>query len=118
MSKFWGMELSLDLYNCSSEKIRSAKYIRTFAIEICKVIDAKRYGEPIVVRFGEDPRVCGYSLVQLIETSLVSGHFAEETNTAYINVFSCKEFDHHVVEDFCKHYFEAESVQPLVNYRI
>lgn len=118
MADFWGMELSIDLYHCNPDTIRSAEKIKEFAVQLCDLIKVKRFGEPIIVDFGEDPRVSGYSLCQLIETSLVSGHFANQTNAAYINVFSCKEFDHHVVEDFCKTFFEAKEVQPMVNYRM
>ncbi len=47
----------------------------------------KRYGEPKAVWFDADPKVCVYSLTQSIKTSLISGHFAEDTDRAFINVF-------------------------------
>jgi hypothetical protein len=37
--------------------------------------------------------------VQLIETSLISAHFANLTNTVYLDVFSCKPYDPEVVEE-------------------
>lgn len=117
MSNYWGMELSLDLYGCNPETIRSKEKLAQFVTELCDLIKVRRFGEATIVNFGEDERIAGFSLVQLIETSLVSGHFANQTNTAYINVFSCKDFDHQIVEDYCVKFFEAESAQPLVNYR-
>ncbi|HOQ26979.1 MAG TPA: S-adenosylmethionine decarboxylase, partial [Methanomassiliicoccaceae archaeon] len=81
----WGLLTSVDLHDCDPEKIRDGDYIRKFSVDLCDHIDMKRYGEPIVVRFGADPRVQGYSLAQLIETSLISGHFAEDTNRAFID---------------------------------
>jgi hypothetical protein len=103
------LALAVDLEGCNPEAIRSRSGIARFARELCDLIEVKRYGPPRVVRFGEDPRVCGYSLVQLIETSLVSGHFAEATNAAYIDVFSCKPFAPHGVADFCGRWFEAST---------
>ena len=41
-------------------------------------------------------------MVQLIETSLISGHFANDTNSAYLDIFSCKGYDPAVVEEFSK----------------
>jgi S-adenosylmethionine/arginine decarboxylase-like enzyme len=68
----------------------------------------KRFGEPVVVRFGEDPKVSGYSLAQLIETSLISGHFAETDNSVYIDIFSCKYYDQEKAVEFTKNFFKAE----------
>jgi S-adenosylmethionine/arginine decarboxylase-like enzyme len=113
----WGMEVSVDLNDCDSEIIRDADLIKEFLIQLCDLINMKRFKDPIIVRFGDDPRVCGYSALQLIETSLVSGHFAETSNAAYINVFSCKEFDPEQVEEFCEAFFKAKEVHSVVNYR-
>ena len=52
-------------------------------------------------------RVAGYSMVQLISTSLISGHFANDTNNAYLDIFSCKGYDPAVVEAFSKEFFGA-----------
>ena len=62
------------------------------SIDLAKEINMKRYGEPYVVFFGDEPKVQGYSLCQLIETSMISGHFAEDTDRCFIDVFSCREF--------------------------
>jgi hypothetical protein len=103
----WGLALTVDLEGCSPTAIRSRSGIARFAELLCDLIEVKRYGPATVVRFGEDPRVCGYSLVQLIETSLVSGHFAEATNAAYIDVFSCKPFAPRAAALFCERWFGA-----------
>jgi hypothetical protein len=42
---------------------------------------------------------------------LISGHFANLTNNAYIDVFSCKPYDPHRVGDFSRKYFEAQSIE-------
>lgn len=52
----------------------------------------KRHGECHAIHFGEG-RVAGYSMIQLIETSLISAHFADRTNAAYLDIFSGKPYD-------------------------
>lgn len=101
----WGIASSVDIYQCDPEKIRDAEAIRTFAAELCRLIEMKRFGETQVVHFGEDERVAGFSMVQLIETSLISAHFANLTNTVYLDVFSCKPYDPEIVQTFAQAYF-------------
>lgn len=116
--KYWGMELQLDLYKCDPDIIKSKYWIRKFSEQLCDGIKVTRYGKPIIVNFGEDPRVVGYSLAQLIETSLVSGHFVNKTNTVYLNIFSCKKFDAKKALKFSKAFFKAKKVRSRVTYRI
>jgi hypothetical protein len=58
----WGVSASFDIYNCEPAKIRSADKIREFVVELCDLIDMKRFGETTVVHFGEDERVAGFSM--------------------------------------------------------
>lgn len=104
----WGLLSSIDLYNCNSETIRDAEKIKQFVIELCDLIQMKRFGDTLVVHFGEDEKVAGYSMTQLIETSLISAHFANQTNTTYLDVFSCKIYDPNVVAEFSKSFFQAD----------
>lgn len=104
----WGVLTSLDLYNCNPDYIRDADKIKQYVIELCDLIEMRRFGECMVVHFGEDERVAGYSMVQLIETSLISGHFANQSNAVYIDVFSCKPYDSKQVAEFTQRYFQSE----------
>jgi len=72
---------------CDPASIRDPEKIRRFIIELCDLIDMHRFGEPQIIHFGPNERVAGFSMTQLIETSLVSGHFANETNAAYLDIF-------------------------------
>jgi S-adenosylmethionine/arginine decarboxylase-like enzyme len=56
-------------------------------------------------------------MTQFIETSLVSGHFANETNTAYLDVFSCKEYPPERTAEFCRRFFGARSMSHTVIFR-
>jgi S-adenosylmethionine/arginine decarboxylase-like enzyme len=103
----WGWHLVLNLYDCSNEKIQSADVIYQFVVDLCELIQMRRFGEPTIVNFGDDPRVAGYSLVQLIETSNICAHFANESSAVYLDIFSCKKFDPEVAAQFCIEVFEA-----------
>ncbi len=103
----WGLYTSVDIHNCEGSIIRDADMIRQFVVQLCDLIEMKRYGETQVVHFGEDERVAGYSMIQLIETSLISGHFANLTNTSYIDIFSCKYYDPEVVAHFSLSFFKG-----------
>ncbi len=115
--KQWGLLCSIDLGECDHEKISSKEYITQFAIDLAKEIDMKRYGEPYVVFFGDEPKVQGYSMVQLIETSCLSGHFAEDTDRAFIDVFSCKEFPPKKTAEYVQKYFGAKKMEYSVSFR-
>lgn len=104
----WGILTSLDLHKCNPDFIRDAEKIKEFVVKLCELIEMKRFGECLVVNFGEDERVAGYSMTQLIETSLISGHFANQTNNVYLDIFSCKYYDPEEAAKFSRDFFEAE----------
>ena len=107
----WGLSTSVDLYGCNPETIRDAGAIKRYVDELCELIEMKQFGETQIVNFGEDEKVAGFSMVQLIETSLVSGHFTNKTNNAYIDIFSCKYYEPSVAVEFTKKFFEAKEVK-------
>jgi S-adenosylmethionine/arginine decarboxylase-like enzyme len=100
----WGYHLMLDCSRCLPYTIRNKNNIIHFAKHLVRAIDMVPYGEPQVVHFGSGDK-SGFTLVQLIETSNITGHFVEETNDAYIDVFSCKPFTPHIVEGLAHTYF-------------
>jgi S-adenosylmethionine/arginine decarboxylase-like enzyme len=114
----WGILSCIDLYDCNPETIRDAAKIKQFVAELCVLIDMKRFGETTVVNFGQDEKVAGFSMTQLIETSLISAHFANLTNTTYLDVFSCKWYDSEKAADFAKNFFGAKKVNlQVINRR-
>ena len=113
----WGISTMIDLKDCNPETIRDKEKLTKFVIELCNLIKVSRYGEPQIIKFGNNPKVTGYSVTQLIETSLVSGHFAEENNSAYIDIFSCKEYPPFEAAEFVKNFFEAKNMQVEVKLR-
>jgi len=116
--KIYGKELILDLYDCDPKIIRSKKKILEYSNKICDLIKVKKYGKPIVERFAlHCDYAAGYSLVQLIESSSITGHFSELWNRAFINIFSCKSFNHKIAINFTKKFFGAKKVKSQILIR-
>ena len=113
----WGISTCIDLYKCDPEILRNEFKIRDYVKNLCDLIDMKRFGDTQVVNFGEDPRVSGYSMTQLISTSLISGHFANESNSVYIDIFSCKWYDQEKAVEFTKDFFKSNRVDYSINLR-
>lgn len=106
--KAWGLSTAIDLHNCDPDLIKNMEAIRDFTAKLCKIIDAKPWGPCQIHNFGNSPDVFGYSMVQLVETSLVSGHFANKTNRIFLDIFSCKYYDPTKAVDFSKNFFKAK----------
>lgn len=108
-NEIFGYELILDLYQCDPESMRSNKNLREFVDKLCKILKMKKYGKTFTPYFGlNDIQTAGYSLLQFIETSSITGHFSENFNKAYINIFSCKEFNYKKAEEFTVDFFGAK----------
>ncbi len=116
-SNAWGLLTSVDVYNCDPDILRDDKKIRNFVLDLCDKIEMKRYGDCVVVDFGEDEKVSGFSMTQLIESSLVSGHFANATNTAYLDVFSCKFFEPRDIAELAISFFRGRHYKMQVALR-
>lgn len=116
----YGMELVMDLYGCDLKKISDGEHIKKYLIELIdNVIEMKRFGDMWVEHFGhENPITAGYSMLQMIETSCVTGHFSEHKKSAYINVFSCKWFDMEAAAEFTKKWFGAKEINRRLLDRI
>ena len=114
----WGKHLILDMKNCSKASITNKNTIKQFCDELVSEIKMKPYGKPIIKHFAtHSPGSSGFSLVQLIETSNICGHFAEMSGDAYIDIFSCKDFSEKVAIKICKKYFSPESIKNTTLYR-
>ena len=115
--EIWGLLTSMDVEGCDPALIRSAEAIREYTFRLCQLIKMRPFGECHVVHFGEQEKVAGFSMFQLIETSNISGHFANATNTAYIDIFSCRMYDPQVAVEFTKEFFKGTSYRVHVTER-
>ncbi len=106
-TEYWGVSTCINLYECDLALMQNADSIRKFVVELCDRIKMRRYGETQVVFFGDEPRVQGFSMTQLIETSLISAHFADASRAIYLDVFSCAPYDAEETTKFAAEYFKA-----------
>lgn len=107
----WGQHLVLDLAGCPRDHLTDAEHLRAWVAALVDVIKMKAYGEPTIEHFATHSfESAGYTLVQLIETSNICAHFAENLGQAYIDIFSCRTFDSRAAENVCRKYFAPQTV--------
>lgn len=110
--QIYGYELILDLAGCDKKVLKSRKKLNEYSDKLCKLIKMKKYGKALIPYFGQKEAFTkGYSLVQLIETSSITGHFSEYWGKAYINIFSCKKYDHVLAKKFTCEFFGAKKIK-------
>jgi len=108
----WGQHLILDLAGCPRALLIDADHLRTWVKDLIVTIKMKAYGEPQIEHFATHSfDAAGFTLLQLIETSNICAHFAENLGQVYIDIFSCKSFDNDAAVAVCRKYFEPEVVE-------
>lgn len=101
----------LDCSGCDIESVASRDNIYNFIKDLVKRIDMQAHGEPVIeYLLPGDPKQ-GYSLMQLITTSNICGHFMELDGTAYFDIFSCKIFDIEVAKKVVDEYFRPKKMR-------
>ncbi len=95
----YGLELILDLHGCNAGRF-TRREIEQFCEELCQLIDMDRcdlhFWDDVGVPREEQqthPKTKGTSAVQFILTSTIVIHTLDLMKAAYVNIFSCKEFD-------------------------
>jgi S-adenosylmethionine/arginine decarboxylase-like enzyme len=99
----------LDCSGC--EQIHCKDNIYNFVKDLVDKIDMVAYGEPIIEYLLPGDSKQGYSLMQLITTSNICGHFMELDGTAYFDIFSCKEFDLLTAQNVVTKYFNPKKIR-------
>ncbi len=95
----YGQELILDLHSCDAKRF-TRRAIQAYCVALCELIDMERCD----LHFWDDEGVPedeqqthrktkGTSAVQFILTSTIVIHTLNLMKAAYVNIFSCKEFD-------------------------
>ena len=95
----YGKELILDLHDCDKRRF-TRREIEQFCKELCVLIDMEQcdlhFWDDVGVPEEEQqthPKTKGTSAVQFILTSTIVIHTLDLIKAAYVNIFSCKEFD-------------------------
>lgn len=107
----WGYHLMLDCSGCEIDSIASRENIYDFVKDLVARIDMTAHGEPIIEHLLPGDPKQGYSLMQLITTSNICGHFMELDGTAYFDIFSCKPFDIEVAKMVVNEYFHPRRMR-------
>jgi S-adenosylmethionine/arginine decarboxylase-like enzyme len=107
----WGKHVIIDMSAGDKERVRSAEHIQSFVETLVDTIGMKAYGPPVLEHFAEHvPEAAGYSLVQLIETSAITGHFCDRSGDAYIDIFSCRDFQEELAIEVVRRTFRPEHI--------
>lgn len=114
MGKIWGWSTHIDASRCDAEAINSPKIFQEFVDELLERIDMVKIGDlHIIWCETNEPEKVGYSIFQLLQTSNISAHFCpEDNNSAYLDCFSCKQYDEDIVIEVFQKYFKAK----MINY--
>ena len=117
-NNFWGMHLIIDMENCDKKLIQDKNNIYKFSKKLVNTIEMVPFGEPIIEYFATDnPKASGFSLIQLIETSNICAHFADNSQSAFLDVFSCKPFIPDDAIKIAKNFFTPEIINSKVILR-
>lgn len=108
--QYWGYHLRINAGRCSPWSITNAAHIADYTKTLVERIDMVAYGDPQIVNFGEGNKA-GYTLIQLIETSNIAGHFCNSSGDVYIDVFSCKEFDIDLAVSTFVEFFDPAAIE-------
>tara|TARA_Y100000592_G_scaffold51614_1_gene81558 strand:- start:5516 stop:5881 length:366 start_codon:yes stop_codon:yes gene_type:complete len=112
----WGYHLILDCKGSaiSEEIVKDANLIKEFTKILVDRIEMKAYGEPIIEHFAtHEEKASGFSLVQLIETSAITGHFCDINGDFYLDIFSCKSFSVDIAKEIVYSYFKPKEIKTV-----
>jgi S-adenosylmethionine/arginine decarboxylase-like enzyme len=101
-----------DCAACDIASVTNRENIYNFIKELVPAIDMVAFGEPMIEHFAthaEDK--AGWSFVQMIETSSITGHLVDHNGDAYIDIFSCKTVDVKIAESLIQKYFNPKKVR-------
>lgn len=105
-TKPWGKSVAIDLHECEHDRLTDPELLKQFVAQVIEVVGMEAHGPCYVDRFG-DGELEGYSAMQFIKTSAITVHLDEVSNRAFIDIFSCKDFNADLAAEFTKDFFHA-----------
>lgn len=107
----WGWLTTIDARYCN-ENINSPEIIQEFINEILEKIEMVPIGGTHILWCDtHDPAKIGYSVYQLLQDSNISIHFCPANqNQAYLDLFSCRPYEHEIVEALFRKYFGPKTL--------
>ncbi|HDY88021.1 MAG TPA: hypothetical protein ENH82_07920 [bacterium] len=120
----YGKEIIIDLHECDS-KMFTRKHIGNYLKSVCNLIDMEReklcWWDDLYTPENEketEPHLVGTTAIQFIRTSNITIHTLDILKKAYINLFSCKEYDDNAVVLFTAEWFKGVVVNRQTIRRI
>jgi len=108
---YWGYHLMLDVKGCEIQRATDPEYIKHFTKDLVRLIEMVPYGEPQLVHFADNTEKAGWTVIQLIETSNIMGHFLDINGDLYMDIFSCKDFEEARVVKALEEHFKPEKIK-------
>ena len=81
----WGPHLILDVKGCQLEHARDPEHIKRFVKELVVRIDMVPFGEPQLIHFADNTDKAGWTVIQLITTSNITGFTIANAGSGYSN---------------------------------
>ncbi|HEX9240283.1 MAG TPA: S-adenosylmethionine decarboxylase, partial [Candidatus Bathyarchaeia archaeon] len=90
----FGPHLTLDLSECDRRKLSDLSHIYDLLDELPDVIGMHKITPPytFIYRPGDNPSEWGVSGFVIIAESHISIHTFPDRNSAFVDIFSCKQF--------------------------
>ena len=112
--QLYGVELLLDLIECDVSKF-SRKQLKIYFARLCELIGMEAHAQYFWDDFRvpederqTDPGTKGTTAIQFILTSNITVHALDLLGVAFVNIFSCKDYDTKVAEEFTVGFFGAK----------
>jgi len=110
---YYGTELLLDLASCDTTKF-NRKQIKSYFVQLCELIgmnaQAQYFWDDFRVPEAErqtNPKTKGTTAIQFILTSNITIHTLDLLGIAFVDIFSCKDYDTKLAEEFTVKFFGA-----------
>ena len=108
---YWGFHMMIEVKACEIQRATDPEYIGHFIKDLVRLIEMVAYGEPQLVHFADNTEKAGWTVIQLIETSSIVGHFLDINGDLYMDIFSCKDFNEFRVIGAIESHFRPEKVK-------
>ncbi len=112
----YGIELILDLHECSTRFSRETITDFMWRITAKEMLDMERADLHFWDYSNWDEKMAapdhlaGTSAVQFITTSNITIHTLDKLKVVYLNIFTCSDLNRKKVQDFCRKYWQGRIV--------
>jgi len=113
-----GNQICFDCFECNKPALKDEKKVKEFLVNLSTEIEMKMLCEPVVIfHKHEKKEESGVTGFVIISESHISIHTYPEKSQAFIDIFSCKEFDFIKAENKIKEFFSPKKIERTKNFR-